>query len=171
MKPQDLLDENRPALLPLLGQAQIERPDEIMPQVYEAIKSVPEQEMQQRLLTELLALLQDKEIIRMIETMIEQDELVLDTPYIRRWREQGLAQGRAQEQESRREDILNLILWRYNPPAQEYLQVQKFLASIMTDRKFKTIIDAIMNVENFSQFYEIVENASLSPNEMEAVPA
>ncbi|MEM7536788.1 MAG: hypothetical protein AAF639_31705 [Chloroflexota bacterium] len=85
---------NRPALLPLIGQTNIENPDEIIPQVYKAIKSVHSEEMKQRLLFELLALLRDEELIKMVETLIRQDEWALDTPFIRRLREEGRTEER-----------------------------------------------------------------------------
>ncbi|MEM7534690.1 MAG: hypothetical protein AAF639_21100 [Chloroflexota bacterium] len=154
LDPQELLDEGRPVLLPLLGQTTMEQPQEIIPQVYQAIRSVPDTETQHRLLLELLALLQDEEVMKMIETMMEQDEWVLDTPYLRRWRlrleeaqkQQDEAQKTIEEaqktieeahkmqenaqkmleevrmaSESRRQDILSLILWRYDPKAKDYM--------------------------------------------------
>ncbi|MEM7537304.1 MAG: hypothetical protein AAF639_34355 [Chloroflexota bacterium] len=42
LDPQELLDEGRPVLLPLLGQTNLEQPQEIIPQVYQAIWSVPD---------------------------------------------------------------------------------------------------------------------------------
>ena len=78
LKPQKLLAEGRPALLPLLGQANLERPDEIIPVIYREIRSLPDEETQHRLLIELLALLRDEEIIKMIETMMAHDEWVFD---------------------------------------------------------------------------------------------
>ncbi|MEM7534871.1 MAG: hypothetical protein AAF639_22025 [Chloroflexota bacterium] len=198
LDPQELLDEGRPVLLPLLGQTNLEQPQEIIPQVYQAIRSVPDTETQHRLLLELLALLQDEEVMKMIETMIEQDEWALDTPYLRRWRlrleeaqkKQEEAQKKQEEahkevqkayeeaqisredarkmRESRRQDILSLILWRYDPKAKDYMQLQKFLSSIMADTKLKEIFDAIMNIEDFKQFYQVVKEAAQPANEMEA---
>ncbi|MEM7533901.1 MAG: hypothetical protein AAF639_17075 [Chloroflexota bacterium] len=73
--------------------------------------------------------------------------------------------------EIRRNDILNLVLWRYNPQAKDYVQIQKFLSSVMSNNKFNTIMDAIMNVDDFRQFYKIVEEAASPLEEMDAVPA
>ena len=114
----------------------------------------------------------------MIETMMEQDEWVLDTPYLRRWRRQ-IEEAREEvrqemilkERESRRQDMLKLILWRYEPPAIEYLQLQTVLSSIMADTKLKDIFDAIMNMDDFKQFYQFVEEVAQPVGEMEAVAA
>ncbi|MEM7532782.1 MAG: hypothetical protein AAF639_11445 [Chloroflexota bacterium] len=174
LNPQELLDEGRPVLLPLLGQANLKQPQEIIPQVYQAIRSVPEKETQHLLLLELMALLQDEEIIHMIETMIEQDEWVLDTPYLRRWRrqiEEAREEGLNVAREARRQDILKLTLWRYNPHAKDYLQLQTFLTSIMADTKLKDIFDAIMDIEDFKQFYQFVEEIAQPASEMDAVAA
>ncbi|MEM7535645.1 MAG: hypothetical protein AAF639_25940 [Chloroflexota bacterium] len=200
LDPLKLLAEGRPVLLPLVGQTKLEQPQEIIPQVYQSIRSVPDRETQHRLLIELLALLQDEEIVKMIETMMEQDEWSLDTPYLRRWRQQieaaqeearnardegrkareeghlegrreGRLEGRKEERESRRQDILKLILWRYKPYAEDYLKIQTFLSSIMADTKLKDIFDAIMNIEDFQQFYQFVEESAQSTSELEAVAA
>ena len=174
LDPQELIDEGRPVLLPLLGQANLQQPQEIIPQVYQAIRSVPDKEKQQLLLLELPALLQDEEIIQMIETMMEQDEWVWDTPYLRRLRrqlEEAHEEGRKEERESRRQDMLKLILWRYEPPATEYLQLQTILSSIMADTKLKDIFDAIMNMDDFKQFYQFVEEVAQPAHEMEAIVA
>ncbi|MEM7532867.1 MAG: hypothetical protein AAF639_11870 [Chloroflexota bacterium] len=186
LKPQELLDAGRPALLPLLGQAKLERPDEIIPVIYQEIRSLPNEEMQHRLLIELLALLQDEEIIKMIETMMTQDEWVLDTPYLRRWRKQvedahneglqaglqaglekGLDQGRAERDllqqerkiliEEQRQNSLRLMVLRYKISGEEYLQMQTLLSSISSIEKLKAIADAVITVEDFGQFYLYVE--------------
>ena len=39
----------------------------------------------------------DQETIDMIERMIARDNLLLDTPYIRRWRDEGFKDGREEE--------------------------------------------------------------------------
>ena len=189
--PEDLLELKRPGLLPLIGQTKIENPDELIPRVYEEIKSVPNEETQHKLLTELLALLQDKEIVEMVESLIERDEWALDTPYLRRWRNeiQG-AQSRADEAESqaeearsqaeeyrsliaeqtlqqelergrevRRQDILNQAAIRYEPSMREGLRLQKCLSVIADDEKFSGIFEAIVQVQDFEQFYTIVESA------------
>ena len=56
LEPQKLLDAGRPALLPLLGQSKLEHPDQIIPVIYQEIRSLPDEETQHRLLIELLAL-------------------------------------------------------------------------------------------------------------------
>lgn len=189
--PEDLLELKRPGLLPLIGQTKIENPDELIPRVYEEIKSVPNEETQHKLLTELLALLQDKEIVEMVESLIERDEWALDIPYLRRWRNEiQEAQSRADEAESqaeearsqaeeyrrliaeqtlqqelergrevRRQDILNQAAIRYEPSMREGLRLQKCLSVIADDEKFSGIFEAIVQVQDFEQFYTIVEAA------------
>lgn len=167
LDPMVLLAENRPALLPLLGQAKLERPDEIMPLVYEAIKSVPNEELQHNLLIELLALLQDEEVIQMIETMITQDEWVFDSPYLRRWRQrvedarvEGLRkvdEERRKASERQRQNILHMVALRYNPHVQEHKDLQDILEKIIDDAKFRMICEAIISVEDFHQFYAKVQ--------------
>lgn len=109
--PEQLLELQRPGLLPLIGQTDIKNPEKIIPQVFERIKAVPNSERQHRLLTELLALLTDERMMEMVENLMEQEEWVLDTPFLRRMRRkaedkrlQGLEEGREKGLEEGREE-------------------------------------------------------------------
>ena len=219
--PEHLLELKRPGLLPLIGQTKIENPDELIPRVYAEIKSVPNEETQHKLLTELLALLQDKEVVEMVESLIEQDEWALDTPYLRRWRtEIQEAQSKAEEAESkaeeaesrakeaesiaeeaqskaeearsqaekyrilvaqnhqkelehrqevRRQDILSQVAIRYDPSMREGLRLQKCLSAIADDEAFRGIFEAIVQVQDFDQFYTIVEEVAPSESVVNAI--
>jgi len=51
--------------------------------------------MEQRghLLTALVALLPEEEMVRIVERLLEDDTLLLELPYLRRIREEGHAEG------------------------------------------------------------------------------
>jgi len=181
LTPEDLLALKRPGLLPLIGQTHLQNPDEVIPRVFEEIKAVPNQETRHRLLTELLVLLTDERIIDMVENLMEQDEWVLDTPYIRRMRRQteeavrnsleegrqeGYTQGRREE---RRQSIMELMLLRYNPHAYDYLQVQDTLSHIWSNETLVDIFKAAASAEDFTTFTKtldgLINNGNDSTND------
>src|SRR6266849_4175731 len=86
MQAEELVAVGRPALLALVGQTHIERPEVLLPQIVTHIRNVSDAEMRGRLLTALVALLSQEELIAMVERLLEEDGLLLDTPYLRRMR-------------------------------------------------------------------------------------
>jgi len=161
LDPEKLLELKRPGLLPLIGQTKIENPDELIPHVYAEIKSVPNEEAQHKLLTELLALLQDKEIIEMVESLIERDEWVLDTEEYRNLVRRQTRQAEVERsREIRRQDILNQAAIRYDLSMREGLRLQKCLSTISDDEKFSGIFEAVVQIQDFEQFYTVVEDVA-----------
>jgi predicted transposase YdaD len=105
MEAEQLLALGRPALLALVGQTRIARPDVILPQVIETFKTVTDREQQYRLLSAFVTLISDEEVLTMVEKLLEDEELLIDTPFLRRLRknyekgreegiEEGLEKGR-----------------------------------------------------------------------------
>jgi predicted transposase YdaD len=77
------------------------------------------------LLTALVALLPEEEMVRMVERLLEEDELLLELPYLQRIREAGREEGRI---EGRREGeaamLLRLLRVRFGPlPAEATTRV------------------------------------------------
>ncbi len=89
MPAQELLALNAPALWALVGQTHIEAPEVIFPEVIDRLRRVPETERRRRLLTEMLMLIEDREIGEMVERLLDRDELLMDTPFLRRIRAEG----------------------------------------------------------------------------------
>ena len=86
MRAAELLAVERPALLALVGQTQIETPETVLPDVVARVQSVPEAERRGRLLAALIALIPEEEMITMVERLIDREALLLDTPFLRRMR-------------------------------------------------------------------------------------
>lgn len=129
--------------------------------MFEQIKAVPNTETQHRLLIELLALLTDERIIKMVENLIEQEEWILDTPFLRRIRSQveealrkGLEKGKREE---RRQSILELLLLRYDPSAKDYLDVQDTLSSIWSSEILTDIFKITASADDFATFSRTLE--------------
>jgi hypothetical protein len=96
MRAAALLAVGRPVLLALVGQTQLETPETVLPDVVARMRSLPDVESRGRLLAALIALIPEEEIIAMVERLIDREELLLDTPFLRRIRAEAHAEGRAE---------------------------------------------------------------------------
>jgi len=161
MTAEDLLAFARPGLLPLVGQTQIEKPAEIIPQVVRNLKQVADLTLQTRLLTSLLALTSDEEIVQMIERLSEADELLSDTPYLRRLREkawqEGFTEGRAEAQakirrQTRKLSILDALVARFEPSVTVYRAMEKRLAAIEDDERIDQLFVAVIRAATLAEF-------------------
>jgi predicted transposase YdaD len=104
MQAEELMAARQVAPLALLGQTQIAQPEVILPAVVTRMRSVADVALRGHLLAAFLALLPDEEMVSMVERLLEQDEWLLELPYLRRIRAEGHAEGRREgEAEGRRE--------------------------------------------------------------------
>jgi predicted transposase YdaD len=94
MPAEELIAAGRVAPLALLGQTQIGQPEVILPTVVTRLRNVADVALRGHLLTALLALLPEEEMVTMVERLLEQDEWLLELPYLRRIRAEGHAEGR-----------------------------------------------------------------------------
>ena len=113
MQAEELVAVGRPALLALVGQTHIETPEVLLPQVVTHIRNVSDADMRGRLLTALVALIPQEEMIAMVERLLEEDGLPLDTPSLRRMRTEGALMAR-------RQSILDALRLRFDPPISVY---------------------------------------------------
>lgn len=77
----------------LLGQTPMAQPEVILPAVVTRIRSVADDALRGHILSALLALLPDEEMVSMVERLLEEDEWLLDLPYLRRIRAEERRQG------------------------------------------------------------------------------
>ena len=170
MEAETLFTLDSPAFLALIGQTRLRQPEVVMPRALEVIRRVGEAEQKGRLLTALLSLLQDEEVTTMVEKMLEQsEELLLDTPYLRKMRriawEQGLAEGQVKgweegreegrekgREEGLREAILNGVIQRFNPPAAKYRALEQRLESLTDFEALRDIHTALFEAADFAAF-------------------
>jgi uncharacterized protein DUF4351 len=79
--------------LALLGQTPMAQPEVILPAVVTRIRSVADDALRGHILSALLALLPDEEMVSMVERLLEEDEWLLELPYLRRIRAEERRQG------------------------------------------------------------------------------
>jgi predicted transposase YdaD len=91
MPAEDLLNLERPALLPLIGQTQLVHPEGIIPEVVQTIGRIESSETQARLFAALVNLMRDEEVIQITEKLVRKIDrgLLTDTPYLRRVRQEA----------------------------------------------------------------------------------
>ncbi|MEZ4864765.1 MAG: hypothetical protein R3C14_25865 [Caldilineaceae bacterium] len=141
----DLLALNRPALLALVGQTKIDEPRTIIAKVVEQLRLIPDEELRRHLLFDMMALIDDQEIIKMIEEMIKEDGLLMNTPFLRR--------VRAEERvETHRQDILNALVWRFDPPSSVYQQIEQRLKKVNDEETLTLLHKTAVQVANFQDF-------------------
>jgi predicted transposase YdaD len=176
MKGEKLLKLNRPPLLALVGQTQIDNPDKLLPKVVNRLREVEGDETRGRLFTALLALMRDQEMIDMIERMIAKDNLLLDTPYIRKWREEGRDEGRKEGRDegrdegikegsviAHRRDLLDVLALRFEPALPLYQELEEGLSTVTNERKLKTLLTSAVQSEDLAAFQSVMGNLKRVP--------
>jgi predicted transposase YdaD len=157
MQAEAIWELHCPALLPLIGLTQINHPEELLPKVVKQLRTVEEGELRQRLFTELVSLIHDEELLKMLETMLEEEDFLLNTPFLRRLRtkarEDGLAEGcREGALTKAREDILKLLMLRFKLSADNRQQIEQQLAHINDDARLETLFTLAAQTHNLAEF-------------------
>src|SRR6266446_8643979 len=153
IRAEELLAVGRPALLALVGQTQIETPETVLPEVVARMQSIPDTEMRGRLLAALTALIPEEEMIAMVERLIDREELLMDTPFLRRIRAEGREEARAEGHaegvlEARRRSILDVLIVRFDPPVSVYQQIERQLETITDEAQLAQLLAAAIRAES-----------------------
>jgi hypothetical protein len=150
---EELLAIGHPVLLALVGQTHIETPEALLPEVVARMHSVPDGEMRGRLLTALVSLMPDGEMLEMVERLVEREELLLDTPFMRRLREEATREGVLT---SRRQSILDVLRLRFDPPVSVYQQIERYLETVVDDAQLQQLFAAAVRGENLTDFQDVM---------------
>ena len=135
----------------------IEALEAVLPVVVTRLRSVPDAETRGRLLTALIALLPEEEMIANGRETDPPQGIVLDTPYLCRMREEGREEGREAVQTigaliARRRSILETLAWRFNPPVLMYQQVERFLETITDETQLAQLLAVAIQSESMADF-------------------
>jgi len=114
LRAEALLTTAPVALLALVGQMQMADPETTLTAVVARMRQVVDGERRGHLLTALLALLPEEEMVTMVERLLTEDDLLaeLDLPYLRKIRDEGRQKGEA-------EMLLRLLQLRFGPLSME----------------------------------------------------
>ena len=103
----------------------------------------------------------------MIERMIAKDNFLLDTPYIRRWREEGFKDGLDEGLEkgikkgslmTRRRTLLEVVASRFEPSLPFYQEMEEQLSTVTNEKKLKTLLTTAVQSEDLTAFKNVMDN-------------
>jgi len=164
MPAEELLALGRPSLMALIGQTQIAAPTQVIPQAVAAIGQLPDPETRSRLFGALIGLMRDEEVLAMTERLmkaIERDPL-LNTPFLRRIREEGRAEERekftrererfAQVMVAMRQDVLDVLATRFNPPVMDYRSVESQLSIVTDMNRLRQLLQVAFRATDITEF-------------------
>jgi predicted transposase YdaD len=152
MSAEELLALDQPALLALVGQTRLERPAVVLPAVVARLHQVPDPEARARLLTALLALIPQEEIVTMVEKLLEDDTL-FDSPFLRRIREEGRETGREEGLlAGRRRSIVEALTLRFAPPAAIVQEVAQHVEALTDAAALERLFTAAVRSASLAEF-------------------
>ena len=146
-----LLSIDRRGIIPLIGLTDIQQPNITLPQAIQKLRVEADQAKRQLLFANLLALMSDEEHIAMIEKLVESDELLTDTPYLRRIRREG-------QIDAKHSDILKVLVKRLNPSARIYLDIEGQLKLIKDLERLDELFTAVLDANTVEEFTAVLEN-------------
>ena len=97
----------------------------------------------------------------MVERLIDREELLLDTPFLRRIRDAARAEGLMEGQTAgrvegalaaRRHSILDILVVRFDPPVSVYQQVERHLETITDESQLAALLAAAIRAESVVEF-------------------
>ena len=103
----------------------------------------------------------------MVERLIDHEDVLLDTPFLRRLREEARAEGKAQGVEegmlvARRRSILDVLVARFDPQASVYRQLEQHLETITEEHRLVDLLTMAIRAHNMAAFQAAIEPASSS---------
>jgi hypothetical protein len=161
MKSEELVEMDKPTLLGLIGQTQITEPETLLPKVVKMVKTLPKVEMQKRLFTEMLLLIEDKEVLKMLERLIENENLLLNTPMMRRLRTQGFEEGLEKGGLNKSHaDILKIVDVRFQPQSPLRQQFEQQLALIVNETMLDMLLMTAVQCQTIVEFQTLLDSAN-----------
>jgi hypothetical protein len=148
MSAEELLTLGRPALLTLIGQTRIEEPAQVVPQAVATIAQVEDMSQRARLFTALTSLMRDEEVLNMVEKLVEaiEQEPLLNTPFLRRIREEGRTEGRV----ALRQSVLDTVATRFDPPITHYRRLAARLEDISDFGRLRDLLQAALRANDLA---------------------
>jgi hypothetical protein len=110
----------------------------------------------------------DEEVTKMTEKLMEKEDIVFDSPYLRRIREEARNEGREKwRAEGRvegniltlRETILDALALRLDPTLSTYRSVNKMLDTISDEQTLRSLFKQVLEVKTGAEFQQAVKQA------------
>jgi len=177
MTAEELLALDKPTLLGLVGQTKVTDPAKVVPLIVAGLEKITDTEKRGRILTAMLALINEEEFFAMLEQKFVEEELFTNTPYMIRMRKMEAEeerraqeeQRRAQEeerriQEERKEErkettlatlqksILRILQMRFTPPEAVLGQLETALGQVANEEPLQTLFEVALKADSISTF-------------------
>jgi hypothetical protein len=103
-----------------------------------------------------------------VEKLIESEDPLLDTPYLRRLRQQGREEGivvgreegmTAGRLESLREALLAAVIQKFNPLAVDYRRLEQQIEPITEAAVLQSLLLTLLEIEDMAAYLAHVEQA------------
>jgi predicted transposase YdaD len=167
-------------LISLIGLTRIDHPEQVLPETVQLMRTVPDEQERARLFTSLVALLPDEELTEMAEKILESDVLLLDTPFLRRIRNQGIDEGvqigrqegvqigrqegvqigRQEGVQTIRRTILDAAVHRFNLLAVELWKLEAVLARIANPDGLRAVLLGVVESADFPTLLHLAEETA-----------
>lgn len=145
-----LLKHNRPAIMPFIGLMKVESPETTLPAVLEQIDSEPNAENRADLFGTLIALLSDQELIKMVKRYIEEEGLLMNTPFLRELRQN-------ERLTTARKYTIMTIRERFNPPVKQFATIENQLHELDSDEAMDQLFSYALTLPTLEGFLEVLE--------------
>jgi hypothetical protein len=148
-----LLQVKRRGIIPLMALMDIQQPERTLPEMVRRLQAEPDEGKRHQLFTSLFSLLNDEEYFKMIDTLLESETFRLDTPFLRRIRQEA-------KQEAKKENILDFVKERYHPDEQILLEIQERLATIQDTQKLDQLFKKSIRTDALIDFLGLLAQPS-----------
>jgi hypothetical protein len=124
--------------------------------VLSEIHQEPDSERQFRLFTQLMGLIKDEEVMAMIEQTLTQEDIedMKEYPFLWRSYQAALANTRNSQL---REDILEVVAARFNPPVNNFRMIEQALADLDDTEQLKTLLREASRVADVATFTRVIQ--------------
>jgi hypothetical protein len=111
----------------------------------------------------LLSLASDEEVLKMMENLLSNEEYDFETPYLRRWREKGLSEGRAEGQlDGLKQAILAITASHFDPPLPKALVLEKYIDHVSDEARVQALIVNLLLASSFDAVLADLPNGAQS---------
>jgi hypothetical protein len=153
---ESILKLDRPGIIPLMGLMKIQHPQETFPEMIRQLHREPDETKREFLFTSLLTLMKNEEYSLMLEQLMNTDELLIDSPFLRRLQIRTTLK-------SSRSHIMQVILKRFNPPVQTYLHIEGDLNQIDNPETLEQLFAAALDAHSTESFMQTLQTIVSTP--------
>ncbi len=157
MPAKELLQAGHPALAAMIGQTRITEPEAVLSEAVRQIRTVPDGKQRGLLAGVLLALIEPEDLSTMVEKMVAQDNLLVDSPFLRRIRSESREEGERQGElkgvlNTLRQNIVQSLATRFSLTETAQESIAARLAGISEQEQLNALFITALQVDSPDAF-------------------